>query len=82
MGQVVIHATMSLDGYIAGPSDDMSWMSDYVGPNKSAERLVKSVGAIVWRLASATPSSSERMAVWLYPLSMATISVSSGSSKH
>jgi len=27
MGKVVIHATISLDGYIAGPNDDLSWMS-------------------------------------------------------
>ncbi len=47
MGQVVIHATMSLDGYIAGPNNDMSWMSDYVGPNKVAEQVIRRVGAIV-----------------------------------
>ncbi len=47
MGKVVIHATMSLDGYIAGPDDDMSWMYEYVGPNKVADEVVQKVGAIV-----------------------------------
>ncbi len=47
MGAVVIHATMSLDGYIAGPNDDMSWMSNYVGPNKVVDQVIQSVGAIV-----------------------------------
>jgi dihydrofolate reductase len=47
MGKVVIHATMSMDGYIAGPNDDMNWMSEYVGPNKVADEVVRRVGAIV-----------------------------------
>lgn len=47
MQRVVIHATMSLDGYIAGPNDEMDWMSAYVGPNQVAEEVIKSVGAIV-----------------------------------
>jgi dihydrofolate reductase len=47
MGKVVIHATMSLDGYIAGPNDELSWMSDYVGPNKVADEVSRMVGAIV-----------------------------------
>ncbi|HSB00281.1 MAG TPA: dihydrofolate reductase family protein [Anaerolineales bacterium] len=47
MGKIVIHATMSLDGYIAGPSDDMNWMSEYVGPNQVADEVIRMVGAIV-----------------------------------
>lgn len=47
MRKVVIHATMSLDGYIAGPNDGLSWMSDYAGPNKVAEEVIRTVGAIV-----------------------------------
>jgi hypothetical protein len=26
MGKVIIHATMSLDGFIAGPHDEMDWV--------------------------------------------------------
>jgi hypothetical protein len=29
MSQVVWHITTSVDGYIAGPGDDMDWMGDY-----------------------------------------------------
>ena len=47
MGKVVIHATMSLDGYIAGPNDDLSWMSDYEGPDEVADDVIRMVGAIV-----------------------------------
>ena len=47
MGKVVIHTTMSLDGYIAGPNDDLNWMSDYEGPNKVADEVIRMVGAIV-----------------------------------
>ena len=43
----VIHATMSLDGYIAGPGDDMSWMSEYVGPNEVADQVIRATGAVV-----------------------------------
>jgi hypothetical protein len=27
MGKVLVHTLMSLDGFIAGPNDDMSWSS-------------------------------------------------------
>ena len=46
-GKAVIHATMSLDGFIAGPDDDMSWMSDYVGPNRVADEVIRTAGAVV-----------------------------------
>jgi dihydrofolate reductase len=47
MGKVVIHATMSLDGFIAGPDDDMNWMTEYVGPNEVADEVIRAVGAVV-----------------------------------
>ena len=47
MGKVVIHATISLDGYIAGPDDDLSWTSDYAGPNRVVEEAIERVGAVV-----------------------------------
>ncbi len=43
--------------------------------------LQAGVGAIAWWLESDQPSSPEQMAVWLYQLSMASISVSLGSGK-
>jgi hypothetical protein len=29
MNKVVWHITMSVDGYIAGPGDEMDWMGEY-----------------------------------------------------
>lgn len=47
MGSTVIHATMSLDGFIAGPHDEMDWMWEYAGPNRVADEVIRSTGAIV-----------------------------------
>jgi len=47
MGKVLYSATMSLDGFIAGPSGDMSWLADYLGPNPVAEGLVDQIGALL-----------------------------------
>ena len=32
-GRVVWSATVSLDGFIAGPDDAMGWVFDHSGPN-------------------------------------------------
>src|SRR4029453_17157210 len=47
MGQVLWHITMSLDGYIAGPRDDMTWLADYLGPNPTADEVLAKVGALL-----------------------------------
>jgi dihydrofolate reductase len=47
MGKVVVQATMSLDGFIAGPGGDMSWLTDYLGPNPLVDELMSRVGAIL-----------------------------------
>jgi dihydrofolate reductase len=47
MGQVLWHITMSLDGFIAGPRDDMAWLADYVGPNPTADEVVGQIGALL-----------------------------------
>ncbi len=31
MGQVFVHTLISLDGFIADPDDDMSWVFQHVG---------------------------------------------------
>jgi hypothetical protein len=31
MGNVFVHTMMSLDGFIAGPNDDMSWVLRHAG---------------------------------------------------
>jgi hypothetical protein len=33
MGKLLYSATMSLDGFIAGPGGDMSCFTEYLGPN-------------------------------------------------
>ena len=39
MAKTLYAATMSLDGFIAGPGGDMSWLNEYVGrPNPTAGR--------------------------------------------
>jgi dihydrofolate reductase len=40
-------ATMSLDGFIAGPGGDMSWLTDHLGPNPSVDGLIGDIGALL-----------------------------------
>jgi dihydrofolate reductase len=50
MGHVVWHFTMSLDGFIAGPDDDMEWaFESFRGQprNDVGEEVMKSTGAIL-----------------------------------
>lgn len=47
MATVSWHVVMSLDGYIAAPGDDMSWVFDAWGPSATVEEIVGSTAAIV-----------------------------------
>ncbi len=47
MAKFLYSAAMSLDGFIAGPGGDMSWMDDYLGPNPVVDQLIKQTGAIL-----------------------------------
>jgi dihydrofolate reductase len=47
MARMLYSATMSLDGFIAGPGGDMSWLTSYLGPNPTAEELVGQIGALL-----------------------------------
>jgi dihydrofolate reductase len=47
MAKLMYSATMSLDGFIAGPGGDMSWMSEYLGPNPEMDALVDDIGALL-----------------------------------
>jgi len=47
MAKMLYSVTMSLDGFIAGPGGDMSWLSDHLGPNPSIEKLVGEIGALL-----------------------------------
>lgn len=45
-GKVVVHRTMSLDGFIAGPGDDMDWIFEYPTLDQAAETMM-ATGAII-----------------------------------
>jgi dihydrofolate reductase len=46
MARVVVHATISLDGFIARPDDDISWAFDY-GTDETVTDVMKEIGAVV-----------------------------------
>jgi len=46
-GKVVWSATMSLDGFIAGPDDAMGWVFDHSGPDPWVDRIVQATGAVL-----------------------------------
>jgi dihydrofolate reductase len=47
MGKVLYSVTMSLDGFIAGPSGDMSWLTEHLGPNPTVDEVIGKVGALL-----------------------------------
>jgi dihydrofolate reductase len=47
MARFLYSAAMSLDGFIAGPGGDMSWLTDYFGPNPMVDELIPQVGALL-----------------------------------
>src|SRR5215470_12530588 len=47
MGKLLYSATMSLDGIIAGPGGDMSWLTDHLGPNPVVDDLIPRIGALL-----------------------------------
>jgi dihydrofolate reductase len=47
MAKLMYSATMSLDGFIAGPGGDMSWMRPHLGPNPEVDELIGDIGALL-----------------------------------
>src|SRR5207245_8773202 len=47
MAKVLWHATMSLDGFIAGPGNSMDWMLGYGEENSEVDELIKRIGAVL-----------------------------------
>jgi dihydrofolate reductase len=48
MGKVLWHTMMSLDGFIAGPNDDMDWVFGVDGGDgQTADEIVRSTGALL-----------------------------------
>jgi dihydrofolate reductase len=46
-GKVLWHFTMSLDGFVAGPNHDMSWMSGFSFRDGLINEYVKTTGAVL-----------------------------------
>jgi dihydrofolate reductase len=47
MSTMLYSATMSLDGFIAGPGGDMSWLTEHLGPNPEVDELIGEIGALL-----------------------------------
>ena len=48
MSKLIYSATMSLDGFIAGPGGDMQWLTKHLGePNSEAASLMENIGALL-----------------------------------
>jgi dihydrofolate reductase len=48
MGKLLWHTLMSLDGFIAGPNDDMSWAFGMdAGSGETVETVLSSTGALL-----------------------------------
>lgn len=46
-GKVIWHASMSVDGFIAGPEHTMDWIFEYDDPVPMAEEVMRATGAIL-----------------------------------
>ncbi|MFI6705739.1 dihydrofolate reductase family protein [Nonomuraea sp. NPDC050478] len=47
MARMLYSVTMSLDGFIAGPGGDMSWLAEHLGPNPTVDDLLPQVGSLL-----------------------------------
>jgi dihydrofolate reductase len=47
MARLLYSATMSLDGFIAGPGGDMSWATAHFGPNPTVDDVIGKIGALL-----------------------------------
>jgi dihydrofolate reductase len=47
VAKVLYSASMSLDGFIAGPGGDMSWLTEHLGPNPVVADLIPQIGALL-----------------------------------
>lgn len=46
-GKVIWSVTMSLDGFIAGPHDEMDWVFQFADPSPLLEELIRATGAVL-----------------------------------
>jgi dihydrofolate reductase len=78
-GTVLVHRTMSLDGFIAGPGDDMGWIFEYPAPD-GLGAIMRATGAIlagrrtyeVGRRDTGKPSGGPYGGAWSGPIFVLT----------
>lgn len=46
-GKVLWHFTMSLDGFVAGPDHDMSWLTGFSFPTGLVDQYIRTTGAVL-----------------------------------
>jgi dihydrofolate reductase len=47
MAKLLWSFTMSLDGFIAGPGGDMSWLTEHIRPNPTVDEVIGKIGALL-----------------------------------
>ncbi|MFC4010368.1 dihydrofolate reductase family protein [Nonomuraea purpurea] len=47
MSKLLYSVSMSVDGFIAGPGGDMSWLTEHLGPNPLVDELIGDIGALL-----------------------------------
>ncbi|MFJ7217646.1 dihydrofolate reductase family protein [Amycolatopsis sp. NPDC098790] len=47
MAKLLYGFSCSLDGFIAGPGGDMSWLTPYLGPDPVVDELIPEIGALL-----------------------------------
>jgi dihydrofolate reductase len=47
MAKMLYSATMSMDGFIAGPGGDMSWLTEHLAPNPTVDEAIGKIGALL-----------------------------------
>ena len=67
MGQIVYYVAASLDGFIAGPNGDVSWLDEYSGPDEDYgyQEFLDSVDTLV--MGSLTYEKILEFGEWPYP---------------
>jgi dihydrofolate reductase len=49
LGEVVVNRAISLDGFIAGPDDEMDWIFDYLTPDRFPEVMAATGAMLIGR---------------------------------
>src|SRR6201999_270447 len=47
MAKMLYGVTMSVDGFIAGAGGDMSWLTEFIGPNETVRDLIPRIGSLL-----------------------------------